>query len=177
MADRHTDLGSAPRGSSPDSTSADDTANDQTEPTESPTEVDWLLRVLVASANSSTTFEMPITLYVGGLIVSGILVGGEQYFNAAADQIAAGVTPADQAPPDSKVEAPSYADTLREYGKVYESATGQRIDTWPEFIHVLDAQTFSPTGAIPTTKGVPWRGLLRHVDAFSFGRLTTAPGT
>ena len=165
-----------PVDSSPDLTDHDKVAEEHAEPSDLPTEVDWLLRALVTSANAAIKFELPITLYVGGLIVSGLLVGGERYFDAIADEIAAGTIPTDEAPSDSAVETPSFPEILRGYGKGYESATGQEIDAWPEFIHVLDAQAFSPSGPIPTTRGVPWRGLLRRVDAFSYGRLETATG-
>lgn len=50
--------------------------------------LDWYLQKLVATVNSSNV-QFGITLFVEGIIVSGHLVSGKQYFEAFAQEFSA----------------------------------------------------------------------------------------
>lgn len=50
--------------------------------------VDWYLQKLVATVNTSNV-QFGITLFVEGIIVSGQLVSGKQYFEAFAQEFSA----------------------------------------------------------------------------------------
>jgi hypothetical protein len=47
--------------------------------------VDWFLQALVSSVNEESAI-IPITLSVGGLLISGEMIGGKAYFNEFARQ-------------------------------------------------------------------------------------------
>ena len=52
-------------------------------------DLDWHLQVLVEDANDFGV-EIPITLFVPGAVVSGVLTSGKVYFDLFADRFAAG---------------------------------------------------------------------------------------
>ena len=113
-------------------------------------ESDWLLTSLVDFINKHGN-EVPVTLVVGGVLVSGLLTCYEKYFDAVgldtAELFGAGNFPKSKA-----------------NGGTTEAAL-------PTFLHVKDARYFPASQALPKNKGVWWRGRIAEVSGFSFGRI------
>ena len=93
-----------------------------------------------------------VSLVVGGLIISGQIIGSGLYFEAIRDQL--------ERSSDEEEEAPFELPPL---------------DHKPSFIHLRDARVFHPGGsAVPSNEGIVWRGRLDSVDGFWFGKLAPA---
>jgi|SoiMethySBSTD1v2_1073268.scaffolds.fasta_scaffold41027_9 hypothetical protein len=116
---------------------------------------DWFLEMLVNIADK-TEVGVPVTLQVGGTLVSGTLASGKAYFEGIASL------------PFRKGEI---EDELR---KAFTDA-GDAIPTSdepPRYVHLRDAHIFSTNGTIPTHAGVWWRGRLSEVAGFWIGGLS-----
>lgn len=128
---------------------------------------DWFLQALVDICNGSES-EMffSITLNVGGLLISGELIGGEHYFNGIANDLEwSGIHP-------------KIADAFRKPAEIYTKQRekvpgGEESNSPPKFIHLRNARIFHPSGnPIPTNRGTWWRGQLNAVDGFILGTLS-----
>lgn len=155
------------------------TAPETREGTFMPVPRDWFLQVLVSVANKNTAesfIEYPITLQVGGLLVSGHLTNGRNYFEGFADELKAGLS---QVPGLQETDNEKFVASFRGIAqKIYETPeeelSEEQRDTLssPGFIHLRNARIFHPGGdPIPTNKPVWWRGRLDAVDAFFLGGL------
>ena len=128
---------------------------------------DYFLQILVKACNTSD-LSLSITLNVRGLLVSGDLIGGEQYFDCfASDMKDAGMSAED-------------ADLFKKLGGIYtkqkEQIKDKKYDETappPQYIHLKNAQICLPGGSpIPTNRGVWWRGRLEAIDGFHLGKLS-----
>lgn len=135
-----------------------------------PRAVDGFLQSLVSIVNDESA-SIPITLSVGGLLVSGDLIGGKTYFNEFARQFKDGFRDI------SSETAATIEESFKRLGDVYdpirkESQRNAPIPK-PHLVHLRDAQMY-PSGGSPqaSEKGVLWRGRLEAVDGFSLGRLS-----
>jgi len=129
-------------------------------------ENDWFLQELVQIVNCSDT-EIGVTLFVGGVLVSGLLVGGKRYFEGFASTFANGV--------DNPESATFYQNMFAQHANVFVGPDGayKQDLAAPHYIHLKDARTFHPSGnPIPGNGGVWWRGRIREVDGFSLGTLS-----
>jgi hypothetical protein len=113
-------------------------------------ESDWFLTSLVDFINKHHN-EVPVTLLVNGVLVSGLLCCYEKYFEAVG------------------------LDTQKLFGEEEfpkSKANGGASETaLPIFIHVKEARFFSGSQALPKGKGLWWRGRISEISGFSFGRL------
>lgn len=122
---------------------------------------DWLLAQLVNMCNQYDGVTFEITLNIGGMLVSGKLIGGKQYFEEFANMF-------------SKGGLPEIGNAFREGKKLYD--TEEKYEhkelPQPQYIHLSDTQLFHPAGKpIPTNQKVLWRGRLDAVDGFIMGSL------
>jgi hypothetical protein len=119
--------------------------------------IDWFLKALVAVANKTNWEGLPITLNVNGLIISGYLVSGREFF----ENLFEGQTE-DSLPGIKEIIDDLYPDSA---GKDEEEQ-----DSLPAYIHLRDARIHHPgQPPIPIDKGVYWRGCLEGVNGFCFG--------
>lgn len=127
-------------------------------------ERDWLLQHLVTHANQYPDYEKSITLWVGGGMVTGILVSGSRYFDEYIAEFTSNMSPAG---------AESTRSVLREIGKSYYEKDPEPIANHTAFIHLIDAKLWTPSGAVPAIQnsGVIWRGRLSQVTGFSLGQI------
>lgn len=131
--------------------------------------VDWFLRVLVSTVNGvekgGGRLEVPVTLNVGGFLVSGYMVGGNRYFEEFASLLRIGL-----ADTFGEEGAQSIVAPFREAGRVYDKEGMEDLPEAKHFVHLRDTRFFRPGGdPIPTTQGVLWRGRLEAVDGFTLG--------
>jgi hypothetical protein len=123
---------------------------------------------LVRRANTGG-LSLGLTLCVGGVLVSGALIGGREYFEGFADDVA------------TAVADPTIAGKVREFFRspaaMYrqeEGRAGEAID--PEmaeplsYIHLKRPRFLTANGKpIPGKNGNYWRGKLSAVDGFVLG--------
>jgi len=132
--------------------------------------VDCFLRSLVEIVNDESA-NIPITLSVGGLLISGDMIGGKTYFDEFARQFKDGFRNI------SNETASTIEETFKRLGDVYDpiqkESQGSAAIPKPYLIHLKDAQIYqSGAGRPPSEKKVLWRGRLEAVDGFSLGKLS-----
>ena len=133
-------------------------------------ETDWFLQTLVRMVNESN-IEMGITLQVSGMLVSGNLVSGKQYFDGFAADFASPFANDPEA-------AESIKDSFSSYGEIYyQPKEGESDLPPPQFVHLKNARFFNTAGnPIPGNRGVWWRGRICEVGGFSLGSLSADAG-
>ena len=128
---------------------------------------DIFLRILVDVVNQNVG-QFDVTLTVGGLLVTGIIVSGKDYFAGIADEIRSSTNDGSN----------TLADVFQRVGSdIYQSSDEAQEDggPLPAFIHLRDAHFVSPgERPIPANRGVYWRGRLSAVDGFCFGTMSSA---
>ena len=134
---------------------------------------DWFLQELVRLANDHPGgVSLPVTLCVNGLLVSGVLISGQAYFEGFADTLATAVTNASD---DARWKI---REMFAHYGSFYKKTRDgdapqvapENRDA-PEFIHLVNAQFFVGSSLIPTDQKIWWRGRIAEVDGFILGVL------
>jgi hypothetical protein len=114
---------------------------------------DWFLTSLVEFVNNRGS-ELPITLQVGGFLVSGLLVSYEKYFESVGLDFA-------------KLFGAENMPKSRANGEASEQQP-------PSFIHLREAHIFhSASQPIPASTSVWWRGRISEVSGFFLGVLST----
>ncbi|WP_115515038.1 MULTISPECIES: gas vesicle accessory protein GvpU [Xanthomonas] len=128
--------------------------------------LDWYLQKLVATVNTSNV-QFGITLFVEGIIVSGQLVSGKQYFEAFAQEFSA-------AYPGDAEEKEDIRHAFASHASIYDSEDdAQQSSRPPQFIHLIESRCFSPGGQpLPSNRGVLWRGKVNAVSGFTLGSLS-----
>lgn len=124
---------------------------------------DWYLQSLVDMVNGKD-FEFPITLFVGGLIVSGQLTSGHKYFEGLGEQL----TQFFGGPSDDTAKTIKYFTSPAD---IYTQPKGTTQTPPPQYIHLRGAKIFTPGQQPIPAEGAWWRGRLVSVDGFHFGSL------
>jgi hypothetical protein len=134
-------------------------------------EPDPFLGLFVRAANAGEG-NVGVTLWVGGAIVTGMVVGTDEFFDALADYVEGDT--GETASTFRKVATELREDRDAAKAVVAEDGLGDDPVT---FIHLRDARAFAPgSGPIPSNQGFLWRGRLDTVDAWSFGVLSVDRG-
>ena len=125
---------------------------------------DFHLRDVILLANG-TKAEFPITLTVGGMLISGLLTGGKRYFEEFAETMANAHGTAET------------SEQLREFfsrrTKIYDAPEEGEPPVPLAYVHLREARFFVPGAQpVPSSGGVLWRGRLSQVDGFHLGMLT-----
>lgn len=125
---------------------------------------DWFLQTLVGMANDG--FGIGLSLNVGGLIISGVLCSGKDYFYSFGEQLG-------DAYRDSPDGAAEFAKSYKALGDDVYSESEENPSP-ASYIHMKNAQFFSPKGdSIPSNgEGTLWRGKVAEIDGFSLGRFS-----
>jgi hypothetical protein len=132
--------------------------------------VDWLLQSLISIVNNESA-SIPITLSVGGLLISGDMIGGKTYFNEFARQFKDGFTDI------SSETAATIEESFQRLGDIYDplqkGPQGNVPLAQPHLVHLRDARIYhSGASRAFSEKSALWRGRLEAVDGFSLGRLS-----
>jgi hypothetical protein len=136
---------------------------------EDPPRTDWFLQGLVSLA-TRVDMDYPVTLSVGGLLISGHVISGKRYFECLACEVVSGLGDVD---PAIKEAFAKIKDLGEMYSAPVEGESGLRELERPEYIHLQNARIFHPGMAvpIPTNRGMLWRGRLDAIDGFTLGAL------
>lgn len=129
---------------------------------------DWFLQSTIETIIANGV-EIGVTLTVGGVIVSGILISGKKYFDELSDVLIAASQSEDDGPR-------ILGEAWKQYTVIYEKPEGASGD-WRAppagFIHLRNARFYAPGAPpIPSNRGVLWRGKLSSVDGFSIGNFS-----
>lgn len=131
-------------------------------------DVDWLLESMVADANHSGTYGVPVTLLTRGGAVTGVLISMQEYAQAAGEWWvrAAG-------------EAPSYGGQMKDYlDKVVETETDRLKDANESEFNYIHLKEVRHIGSLVIQEpGLLWRGRLSEVTGFALGALSPKPVT
>lgn len=145
------------------------------EPTSSPSQpaaasappADVFLQFLVNLVNNGGQLKsIGVTLQMGGMLVSGEIVSGAEYFDRFAETFADSLSDMDgQA-------RQSVRTSLAELGDVFRLP--QPAEPLPNYIHLADALFFTADGTPIAGQPTLWRGRSSAVDGFILGRLQAA---
>ncbi len=125
---------------------------------------DAFLQFLVNLVNNGSQLEsIGVTLQMGGMLVSGSIVSGADYFDRFAANFSDSLGALD-ANTRSGVRA-----SLAELGDVFR--VPQPVDPLPNYIHLSDALFFAADGTPIAGQPTLWRGRTSSVDGFILGRL------
>lgn len=121
---------------------------------------DYLLQEFVLLAEQG--LEFPLTLNIGGGIVSGRVVGGRKYFESLIGAISS--TAKEDLGASLRVR---FSGFLNIYGN------DPHLKPPATFIHMIDAKFWAPDS---NTSGPPtiWRGRISAVSGFSLGMLESS---
>lgn len=123
---------------------------------------DWFLQMLVGMANDG--MGVSITLNVGGLLVTGNLVSGRDYFLEFGRLLGNSIDPDD---------GQNAKDIRESYQKMAEDVYGQDEGkpSPPTYLHMKNAKYYSVSGdSLPSNDDVSlWRGKISEVGGFSLG--------
>ena len=124
---------------------------------------DWFLQLLVNLANKNS-FELDITLTVGGMLISGTLVSVRQYFNDLGAYFAS--------PFEATVKSEELKMTFKTLGDQCACVTPSEQTETPSYIHLKNARFHDASGRLTSgSVGGWWRGRLSEVQGFSPGAL------
>ena len=129
---------------------------------------DHLLETFVMYANYNI-FEVGITLFVNGLIVTGSLISGKKYYEGLTEQIGT----------FNDNLAGLLMEQANEIYKTYDAAETDIEADYSQlgFIHLEDAKVMSTDGnCLPTDEGAFWRGKLSSIDGFILGTVKKDTG-
>ncbi len=133
--------------------------------------IDWLLQLLVGMTNQ-IEIQYPITLNVGGIIISGYLVNGRDFINNVGEIIS---SPFEEFGTETaqllKTKFDELSENIYQRTNNEETEEAEQLIKGPIYIHLRDARIWHGKTRIPSNKGVFWRGRLNAVDGFSLGIL------
>lgn len=129
---------------------------------------DGLLEIFVSLANKVEGFQISVTISVKGSLVSGLIIGHEEYkklliqsFRHSSGPFNIGEVLADQLEKGFSQKVSSSDDE------------GDDEDSEINFIHLRNAQIIAPSGEmIPNGEGFLWRGRIDSIDGFTFSQIS-----
>ncbi|CUJ15218.1 Uncharacterised protein [Achromobacter xylosoxidans] len=125
---------------------------------------DVFLQFLVNLVNNGGQLKsIGVTLQMGGMLVSGSIVSGAEYFDRFAETFSDSLS-------DMDTQArQSVRTSLAELGDVFRLP--QPAEPLPNYIHLVDALFFTADGTPIAGQPTLWRGRNSAVDGFILGRL------
>jgi hypothetical protein len=125
---------------------------------------DYFLQNLVDLVHRNRgNITFPITLFVGGIVISGQMIDGETYYNLFAENFDKMTSRSIQNWEDVVSEFKEWGKPFTSYGTDEEHKTHELT-----YIFLRDATFLSGTRVVPMQGGLLWRGRLSSVDGFSF---------
>lgn len=133
-----------------------------------PPGADAFLQFLVNLVNNGSQIEsIGVTLQMGGMLVSGSIISGAEYFDSFATNFTSSLDTLDT---DTRKTVRA---SLAELGDVFR--VPQPADPLPNYIHLADALFFTADGTPIAGQPTLWRGRTSSVDGFILGRLQSEP--
>lgn len=131
--------------------------------TENAPSKDWFLQFLVNMVNKRD-IELEITLTVGGLLVSGTMIGARKFFDDLGEYFASSY--------GSNESSSDILNTFQEIGKQCSCIAPSEKTETPSYIHLKNAIFFNNPGASLSEKSPRplWRARISEVQGFSPGK-------
>lgn len=128
---------------------------------------DFLLQLLASMVNTNGT-EFPLTLSINGMLVTGKLIGIEDYFSLMADALSDSIFGDD----NSEHKASFRAQTIGlcpSKAALEEPPSAKKIN----FIHLKETKVFNAAGqSMNISTSLVWRGRISEVKGWSCGRFS-----
>lgn len=120
---------------------------------------DTLLVTIAAWAKSEEAIRVPITVLVGGTLVTGSVMSADTWF---------------QHNPISKqfIEAVERLEAEGEGVEGRDEEGGEVSQDLPNFIHLSDAHYMVAGQLVPTDEGIPVRIKIADISAYNFGTIS-----
>jgi hypothetical protein len=151
-----------PNDLSNSSTEADETTSPPTN-----AQTDWFLQSLVNFANNWGV-ETGVTLQVGGMMVSGMIIAAPKYFDEFAANYASGLR-------NDPALGESFSNLITSYKKLVEVPPEEMESApLPQYIHLKNALFFTPGQQPLSSQPVLWRGRITEVGGFFLGTLSAS---
>lgn len=146
-----------------------DSALPRIEINSSPIEADGLLQLLVSY--SELGIETPVTLLVGGITISGVIISAASYMENAGAQLSAALKNHDAALAETVEQ--SFAQLKQDVEEQSRLADEAGVLS-ARCIHLKQARYFSPgQDGLPSNRdGIYWRGRLSAISGFSLGEFS-----
>ena len=127
-------------------------------------EGDVLLSELVRLADDQG-LEVGITVYIGGTVISGMLVSGQEFLEASALRLQSV-----EGPPETKATLEHFFRSQRDQQYASSGAASTEGEDVPSvgYLHLRGARPFDAKGPY-LEEGVWWRGRIDQIDGFNFG--------
>ena len=121
---------------------------------------DWMLSTLNTIVNNNN-ITIGITVVVSGIIVSGHLAGGKEYFDAIGSEFS------------SILSSASVGDSFLSLAERIYNSESDHVKNGPlsaDYIHIKQARFYNSAGAVlPQSEAVWWRGRISEVSGYSLG--------
>jgi hypothetical protein len=127
---------------------------------------DWYLQDLVDLVNGTET-GLPMTVFVKGAVISGLLVSGHKFFEGIGEGFTRYLD-------KDHEHTPSVIENLTRPGKNFLKDRKDKGYPFPYFVHLRSAKVFTPGNVPMPGNGMWWRCRISEVDAFSFGAFMPA---
>ena len=138
-------------------------------------EPDWFLQFIIKQTNNFS-LEVGLTLYVNGLVITGIAISGKRYFEEFAEQYKSG-----------------FQEDMKNFGELFEEQIKKNTELYPQFwsqvdldnpdkeikaissnqvnyIHLRNVKTlFSRQNSVTHGESALWRGRIESIDGFMLG--------
>lgn len=124
---------------------------------------DWFLQDQVKLANS-LNLSISITLFTAGGMITGYLIGAEEYFRLYAESFSSAFTEEERENIRAGIEA---------RGNKPPTQNENEIEPSPQFLHLKGAKLCTPGGQIPSDPGFLWRGTIASISGFALGSLSS----
>ncbi len=142
------------------------------------TRVDRFLEMLVRFAEDNVGVGVPLTLTVGGLLVSGTIISQKRYFDLFADGFRQGLPAKFDTETRDQMTANFAAwgqltDPEADQASTSQDAEGKKRRA-VDFIHLGNVQFFHPAARTPFLPGnvaACWRGRCDAIEGFFLGAL------
>lgn len=127
---------------------------------------DWLLERWLRLAELG--IEVGVTLQMGGLLISGTLVGARRYLEHQRSEVLSSLVERGLPPLIARKLDRAFAADLQALADA-DQAEQAGVESSREFIHLKDACVVTDGGHRHSFVVPYWRGQLRRVDAFFLG--------
>ncbi len=133
---------------------------------------DWLLARVIAYADNYR-IEQSITLFCSGVVISGIVISGREYFNYLADSMRGfdvlGVKSESDGAALSQIMSKAYRQFEDQYPPF--DPEGDDLPRVPTYILLCDARIVQPGQSASPPGGMLWRGKIAAVDGVTLTKL------
>ena len=147
----------------------DESRDEPLDPRKSDTFLLSLIRLVNANDEEGPGITFPMSLLVGGTIVTGVLVSVQEYFDNFGTEIEQGFKFPSMEPEAAARSSKMIGDAFRQWAEDAREAQKKDPDYLPRYIHLRDARILFPDKLIPENRAIWWRGKVDVVDGFVLG--------